>query len=90
MAGAFQQQPGFAQQQPNFPPQHSGVQVTCGKCNARQPGGKFCAECGAPLAQPKKFCVSCGGELAAGAKFCPGCGTAAGAPAPAAPDAPQT
>jgi membrane protease subunit (stomatin/prohibitin family) len=87
MAGAFQQQPGFAQQQPNFPPQTSGVTVTCGKCNAKQPGGKFCAECGAPLAQAKKFCVGCGGELAAGAKFCPGCGMAANAPAPAAPPA---
>ena len=81
MAGAYQGPQ--AAQQPNFHPQTSGVLVTCGKCNARQPGGKFCAECGTPLAQPKKFCVGCGTELAGGAKFCPNCGMAAGAPAPA-------
>jgi membrane protease subunit (stomatin/prohibitin family) len=86
MAGAFQA-PQQAQQ-PNFPPQTSGVTVTCGKCNTRQPGGKFCAECGTPLAQPKKFCVGCGVELAGGAKFCPNCGMAAGAPAPAGPGVP--
>jgi membrane protease subunit (stomatin/prohibitin family) len=88
MAGAFQGPQ--AAQQPNFPPQTSGVLVTCGKCNARQPGGKFCAECGAPLAQPKKFCVGCGTELGAMAKFCPNCGMAAGAPAPAGTEAPAT
>ena len=90
MAGNFQQQPPAGGQQPQFSPQTSGVTVTCGKCNAKQPGGKFCAECGAPLAQAKKFCVTCGGELAAGAKFCPGCGTAANAPAPATGGAPAT
>jgi predicted amidophosphoribosyltransferase len=51
--------------------------VTCGKCQTKQPGGKFCAECGTALAQPKKFCTGCGGELAATAKFCANCGTAA-------------
>jgi membrane protease subunit (stomatin/prohibitin family) len=86
MAGAFQA-PHQAQQ-PNFPPQTSGVTVTCGKCNTKQPGGKFCAECGTPLAQPKKFCVGCGVELVGGAKFCPNCGMAAGAPAPAGQEAP--
>jgi membrane protease subunit (stomatin/prohibitin family) len=93
MAGNFQQQPGGGggPQQPQFQPQMTGLTVTCGKCNAKQPGGKFCAECGAPLAQAKKFCVGCGGELAAGAKFCPGCGMAANAPAAAGQgDAPAT
>jgi len=56
--------------------------VTCVACNTQQPGGKFCAECGTPLAQPKKFCTGCGGELGATAKFCASCGTRAGAPAP--------
>jgi membrane protease subunit (stomatin/prohibitin family) len=79
MAGAFQG-PAAAVQQPNFPPQNTGLTVTCSKCNSKQPGGKFCAECGAPLAQPKKFCVGCGVELLGGAKFCPNCGMAAGAP----------
>ena len=28
-----------------------GRRSTCGKCGAKQPGGKFCAECGTPLAR---------------------------------------
>ncbi len=90
MAGAYQQQPQFggappqAPAQPQFappPPAATGLQVTCASCHAVQPGGKFCAECGAALAQPKKFCTGCGGELAAAAKFCANCGTSANAPA---------
>jgi membrane protease subunit (stomatin/prohibitin family) len=65
---------------PTFSP--GGTQAICGKCGARQPGGKFCAECGAPLLAQKKFCSGCGLELTAGAKFCPGCGTAAAGIAP--------
>jgi len=66
---------------PTFSP--GGTQVTCGKCGARQPGGKFCADCGTPLVAQKKFCSGCGVEMAAGAKFCANCGTAAaGATAP--------
>ncbi len=89
MAGAFQQQPQFGGPnaggggQPNFA---GGAMVTCGKCAARQPQGKFCSECGNALAQPKKFCTSCGGEVGPTAKFCPGCGTStAAAPPPVAP-----
>jgi membrane protease subunit (stomatin/prohibitin family) len=55
-----------------------GVLVTCSACSTQQPGGKFCQECGTPLAQPKKFCHNCGTELAGAAKFCSGCGTKAG------------
>jgi predicted amidophosphoribosyltransferase len=66
---------------PTFSP--GGTQAICGKCGAKQPGGKFCAECGAPLVVQKKFCSGCGIELAANAKFCSGCGT----PAIAAPPA---
>lgn len=67
---------------PTFSP--GGTQVSCGKCGAKQPGGKFCAECGGPLVAQKKFCSSCGVELGAAAKFCANCGTAAtGAPPPA-------
>lgn len=74
MAGAFQAQPQVAQPQPPaFTP--GGAQVTCAKCGTRQPGGKFCAECGGALAQAKKFCTGCGGETAPGAKFCANCGT---------------
>ncbi len=82
MAGAFQQQPQFPQ--PQFtPPAPAGATVACPKCGAKQPGGKFCAECGATLATQKRFCTGCGQELSATAKFCANCGAAAGA-APAA------
>jgi hypothetical protein len=80
MAGAMPQfpQPGAGQPAaPQFVP--AGGQVTCGKCQTKQPGGKFCAECGTALAQAKKFCTGCGAELAPAAKFCSGCGTAAAA-----------
>jgi membrane protease subunit (stomatin/prohibitin family) len=65
---------------PTFSP--GGTQAICGKCGARQPGGKFCAECGAPLLAQKKFCSGCGLELTTTAKFCPGCGMAAAGVAP--------
>lgn len=78
MAGAFQPQPMPPQAPaPNFTP--GGAMVTCAKCNTRQPGGKFCAECGGQLAQAKKFCSNCGLETAPAAKFCANCGTPAGA-----------
>ncbi len=81
MAGAMPQfqAPRPQQQPPQFTP--SGGEVTCSKCGTKQPGGKFCAECGTALAQQKKFCTGCGNELAGGAKFCAGCGTAAPGPA---------
>jgi membrane protease subunit (stomatin/prohibitin family) len=66
---------------PTFSP--GGTQVTCGKCGSKQPGGKFCADCGSALVAQKKFCSGCGTELLAGAKFCPNCGTAAAAAPPA-------
>lgn len=85
MAGAMQPQgnQGPQAQAPNFTP--GGAMVTCAKCNTRQPGGKFCAECGNALAQAKKFCTGCGLEMGAAAKFCANCGTPAnaGAAAPA-------
>jgi membrane protease subunit (stomatin/prohibitin family) len=64
---------------PTFSP--GGTQVTCGKCGAKQPGGKFCADCGTPLVVQKKFCSGCGAEMGPGAKFCAGCGASASAPA---------
>jgi membrane protease subunit (stomatin/prohibitin family) len=75
MAGGMAQ-PASA---PTFSP--GGTQAICGKCGAKQPGGKFCADCGSPLLAQKKFCSSCGVELSATAKFCPGCGAAAAGPA---------
>ena len=79
MSGAMQPQPNVGAA-PQFSP--GGATVTCGKCQTRQPGGKFCAECGTALAQAKKFCTGCGQELLGAAKFCANCGTPAGAQAP--------
>jgi membrane protease subunit (stomatin/prohibitin family) len=78
---------GFAPQAPQAVPpaptfSPGGTQVTCGKCGAKQPGGKFCADCGTPLVMQKKFCSGCGAEMGPGAKFCASCGTSAAAPAP--------
>jgi ribosomal protein L40E len=83
MAQGFAPQPPVAAAPPpTFSP--GGTQVTCGKCGAKQPGGKFCADCGTPLVVQKKFCSGCGAELGPGAKFCAGCGTSTTA-APVAP-----
>lgn len=51
-------------------------QVTCGACGATVNPGKFCSECGKPLAAPgPKFCTACGAAVSG--KFCGECGTAA-------------
>ena len=55
---------------------------TCPGCRAPiQPGAKFCAGCGKPIAGPpqKMFCTGCGTPIPAGGRFCASCG----APAPA-------
>lgn len=86
--GMGQAMSGQMQGQPQFTPTSAaGPLVTCAKCQAKQPGGKFCAECGSPLAQAKKFCTGCGQEVAPAAKFCANCGTSAAAPPPAPPSA---
>lgn len=51
----------------------TGSGVKCPGCGAVVNPGKFCAECGKPLAPAKKFCPNCGQE--ATGKFCAGCGT---------------
>lgn len=72
----YQQQPAGAPTAPTA----AGGKVSCPKCSAAVPMGKFCAECGTPLAAvaAKKFCTGCGSETGV-AKFCANCGT----PAPA-------
>jgi len=52
----------------------AGAGVTCGGCGKVVAPGKFCAECGKPMATGPKFCSKCGAKLADGAKFCPECG----------------
>lgn len=51
----------------------ANIQLRCPQCNAQVQGGKFCPECGGPLAS-KAQCKGCGVEMKAGAKFCPECG----------------
>jgi membrane protease subunit (stomatin/prohibitin family) len=74
MAGMMQ--PAMQYQRVQAPP---GGAVTCSACNASNPGGKFCANCGQPLAPPQPqvaFCPNCG-QPAQG-KFCQGCGAPLG------------
>jgi len=52
----------------------TGAGVTCTGCNKVVAPGKFCAECGKPMATGPKFCSKCGAKAADGAKFCPECG----------------
>jgi membrane protease subunit (stomatin/prohibitin family) len=75
-------QPRPASAAPGLAPAQAGgaASVTCGKCKSSVAPGKFCAECGAPLAAPgPKFCSGCGQPWTPGAKFCPECGTSLGA-----------
>jgi membrane protease subunit (stomatin/prohibitin family) len=60
-------------------PTAAGGNVSCPKCHASVPVGKFCQECGGTLAvaAAKKFCTGCGAELTGTAKFCANCGTSA-------------
>jgi len=51
----------------------SNIQLRCPQCNAQVQGGKFCPECGGPLA-PKSQCKKCQTEMKVDAKFCPECG----------------
>src|SRR5262249_36792076 len=51
--------------------------MSCPHCGCERGSGKFCAECGRPLAQS---CSRCQGPLTPGAKFCPECGTPTGDP----------
>lgn len=45
--------------------------MNCPRCGAASGGGRFCAECGSPLALA---CPSCGFSNAPSVKFCGGCG----------------
>lgn len=45
--------------------------MLCPRCGKATPIGKFCMDCGAPLAGK---CPGCGAEVPAGGKFCPDCG----------------
>ena len=47
-------------------------EMICPSCGKKTPKGKFCMECGSPLA---KKCPNCGSDIPAGGKFCLECGT---------------
>lgn len=55
---------------PSAPVAPTGM-VVCPACGKPTPQGKFCTECGSPLAAA---CPGCGAQVAPGAKFCPECG----------------
>ncbi len=46
-------------------------EMLCPACGRKTPKGKFCMECGQPLA---RSCPGCGNELPENAKFCLNCG----------------
>jgi membrane protease subunit (stomatin/prohibitin family) len=74
-AGVPQGQPTAAAGAPGAA---AGAGVVCPGCGATVKPGKFCSECGKPLAPAKKFCSKCGVEAMPGAKFCGGCGSPIG------------
>ena len=47
-------------------------EMICPVCGKKNPKGKFCLECGAPLANK---CPNCGAEIQQGGKLCLECGT---------------
>lgn len=53
----------------------SESEMICPACGAKTPKGKFCMECGAPLANK---CPNCGADVPTGGKFCLECGTKLG------------
>jgi membrane protease subunit (stomatin/prohibitin family) len=74
MAQAFQQQQRPPAPAPATPAPVAGG-VACANCGTVGVG-KFCGNCGQPLAAAPATCAQCGKELAAAAKFCGSCGTA--------------
>ena len=71
--------PGSLQGAPAAPGRTADLSlITCAACGKTVPPGKFCSECGQPLASPSKFCKDCGNKLEADAKFCPECGSKTG------------
>jgi len=62
------------QQVQNQPPVASASNlITCPSCKKSVAPGKFCAECGAPLAT-NPVCPKCNAQVMPDAKFCPSCG----------------
>lgn len=53
----------------------SGQRLTtvCPSCQAEVLAGRFCEQCGRPLAPAKSFCDQCGARLRPEAKFCSQC-----------------
>ena len=50
----------------------SDNEIICPVCGKKTPKGKFCVECGSPLANK---CPKCGADVPTGGKFCLECGT---------------
>ena len=73
---AFQQRPAGAPAPVPVTAAPTGG-VACANCGTVGTG-RFCANCGQPLAVAPRKCADCGNDLAPGAKFCGNCGKAAG------------
>jgi membrane protease subunit (stomatin/prohibitin family) len=56
----------------------AAVGAACAACGHAQAPGKFCRECGAPMAAAPKACPSCHAQLEGAAKFCAACGARVG------------
>ncbi|NIN65811.1 MAG: zinc-ribbon domain-containing protein [Anaerolineae bacterium] len=53
--------------------EHVASLPTCSECGSRnREGGRFCGQCGAPLAE---YCPQCGSKIPASVGFCERCGT---------------
>ena len=61
------------------------MSTACPACG-NPASGKFCSQCGTPLANPLT-CAECGNELPVGGRFCNMCGIPVGIPAPVQPAA---
>ena len=48
--------------------------VKCNSCGFKNPGGKFCSQCGAMLESGPLICPKCKAENPPGSKFCNECG----------------
>ncbi len=94
MAGMFQQSFQPAMHVQRVAPQAGSGGAVCGGCQFNNVGGgKFCANCGQPLAPPQPvlaFCTGCGNQHPASTKFCANCGAQQGAATQASPGSGQS
>ncbi|HLG41855.1 MAG TPA: SPFH domain-containing protein [Planctomycetota bacterium] len=52
----------------------AAASVSCAHCGTQSPPGRFCSNCGKPLAQATGKCQACKRDVPSDSKFCPDCG----------------